>query len=394
MSGLFSRWQDDPLSALLGADTGARFLPTIFEQDYCRSVGEQADRFAGLVTLADVDRIITGTDLKEGDIMLANAAATDGGPDGYVDGGGYIDRGAVARHYRRGATVIVNQAQRFFPALGQLCQGLEHVFSCHVQTNLYLTPPGEQGFRTHFDNHDVFVIQVEGAKQWRLYGVPLDLPFRGERYRSADHAAGDLREEFPLNAGDSLYVPRGMMHDASTLGDVPSLHITVGLINKTWADLMLEAVAEASLRLPELRRSLPAGFARTGFDRAQARATLASLGQLLAGELRLDPALDLLTDEFIRTRPALNFGALVDRDRPIAPDERLVRVSLAACRMAEDGEALALIVPGGELSFTPESGPALAKALTGEEFTLASLGFDHGEALVRRLLDYGLVKRV
>ena len=70
-----------------------------------------------------------------------------------------------------------------------------------------------------------------------------------------------------------------------------------------------------------------------------------------------------------------------------------MRVALAACRMAEDGDGLALIVPGGELSFTAESGPALEKALSGEAFTLASLGFEHAEALVRRVLDYGLVKR-
>ncbi len=59
-------------------------------------------------------------------------------------------------------------------------------------------------------------------------------------------------EEFVLKAGECAYVPRGLMHDASTHGDEPSLHITLGLIVKTWADLMLEAVSEVALRHPPL----------------------------------------------------------------------------------------------------------------------------------------------
>ncbi len=31
-----------------------------------------------------------------------------------------------------------------------------------LQINAYLTPPGSQGFATHYDTHDVFVLQVDG----------------------------------------------------------------------------------------------------------------------------------------------------------------------------------------------------------------------------------------
>ena len=51
----------------------------------------------------------------------------------------------------------------------------------------------------------------------------------------------------------------------------PSLHITVGLITKTWADLLLESISELALSEPDFRRSLPAGFAAREFDRELAR---------------------------------------------------------------------------------------------------------------------------
>ena len=59
-------------------------------------------------------------------------------------------------------------------------------------------------------------------------------------------------------------------HDAENVGDEPSLHITVGLITKTWADLLLESISELALNEPAFRRSLPAGFANRDFDRDRA----------------------------------------------------------------------------------------------------------------------------
>ena len=132
---------------------------------------------------------------------------------------------------------------------------------------------------------------MAGEKAWRLYEKPVDTPFRGEAFQSGLHQSGAVQQEFILKAGDCAYVPRGMMHDAMTSAAMrPSLHVTVGLITRTWADLMLEAVSEAALRTPELRRSLPPGYAHRDFDRTQARAHLHMLGQIIAREIQLDPA--------------------------------------------------------------------------------------------------------
>ncbi len=398
---LADAWRNDPLAFLIGERASRSFIDSIYEREAlvaaAPDVGLARDRFDGVVSIADIDRIVTGTDLKSGDLLLADASADHGiDTSAYLDDQGYVDRGAVAIHYRRGATIILNQAQRIVPALGRLCQGIEHVFSCHTQTNLYLTPAHAQGFPVHFDNHDVFVIQIEGEKRWRLYDVPLDTPYRGERFVSRVHDKGELRHEFLMKAGDVAYVPRGMMHDALTEGENPSLHITVGLISRTWADLVLEAVSEVAIREPAFRRSLPAGFTRQGFDRTEARATLAEIGAILAREMQLDPAMDLMAGTFIRARPATNGGTIAHAAAAIGDGELFCAAPLAPWRMVrEDGEdgRTCLIVPGTDLWFTVESEAALHRALSGERFTLADLAFDHAEAVVRRLMAYGLVER-
>ncbi len=394
-------WDRNPLAALLGERAAADFLTRVYEREWlcvtAGELGEAPDRFRPLVDIATIDGIVTGTDLKRGDLLLADASRDHGiDDDAYIDNQGYIDRGAVSQHYRLGATIIINQGQRFVPALGRFCQGLEWALSAHFQTNLYLTPPDAQGFPTHFDNHDVFVMQVEGEKLWKLYNVPLDTPYRGERYNSGIHMRGDCVAEFVLRPGDIAYVPRGLMHDAATSGSEPSLHITAGVINRTWADLLLEAVSEVALREPSIRRSLPAGFARAGFDRTEAREELARLAETLARELRLDPALDILADSFVSTRAAFNDGTVTGATQDITGVhfEKVPHVLLRLEREEQGERRWRLLAPGGPLWFTAESGEALQRALSGEPFAAGDLGFEHAEALTRRLFAYGIVRRV
>ena len=382
-------WLDDPLGYLIGPERVGEFYERLYEIEALVVAHQSALRFDGLLSIDDVDRIATNVDLREGQLDLADATRTLTRSE-YVDAAGYVDRGAVARRHRGGATIILQQAHQFEPTLARFCRGLEHEFSCHVQTNIYLTPPNAQGFRTHYDNHDVFVIQVSGEKAWRLYEKPVDTPFRGERFESRKHAPGELRHEFTLKAGDCAYVPRGLMHDASTSGDAASLHVTVGLITRTWADVMLEAVSEVALRTPELRRSLPPGYHRADFDRKAALAHLRRLAEITAREIALDPALDLTIDNFIRSRAADNRYAVRDATREILAGDRFQLRRHAPFRLAADGDRIALIVSGGELIFTPEERTAVERVLSGAPFSAGELGEN---AIAARLFAYGLIVR-
>lgn len=386
-------WLDDPLGYLIGPTTSEDFFARIYEREALVALHNAAKRFEGLLSIDNVDRVVTNVDLREGQLDLADASRNLMRSD-YLDSAGYIDRGAVADHYRGGATIILNQAHQYEPSLARFCRALELLFSCHVQTNIYLTPPNAQGFRTHYDNHCVFVLQVEGEKDWRLYDKPVDTPFRGERFESGRHDKGELRNEFKLRAGDCAYVPRGMMHDAVSAGNTASLHITVGLITRTWADLMLEAMSEVALKQPDFRKSLPAGFANASFDRTQARAHIKKLAEIAAREIELDPAMDLLADTFIRSRAGDNRHAVADANRAITPTEKFKARRHAPYRLAEDGTRLVLIAPGGEILFNAPDRPALERALSGAPFTQADLGSENAANMIARLLAYGVVARV
>ena len=386
------RWEEDALGFLVAPVEPRTFLDEHYERRALINVRGEPRRYADLLTLEALDHFIASADLREGMIDVTNRKNRIS-RDSYVDDRGRVSQVAIAEHYMRGATIILPHLHDSMFNLGEFCRSLEEVFSCHVQTNIYLTPSGNQGFPPHYDNHDVFVMQISGAKAWRLYGTPVEIPYRGEQFELSRHEAGEVTDTFTLAAGDCVYIPRGLMHDAENVGDEPSLHITVGLITKTWADLMLEAVSELALEEPDFRRSLPAGFSAREFDRELARRHFDTLTRLVAEKASMDSAFDLLADNFIRGRRA-NVAGVIAAAQTLGEKDRFRRRRFLPWNVADDEGKLVLIGPGGDLEFTEADGDALDVALSGRDFAAADLPCEAPVELIRTLWGAGYLERL
>ncbi len=394
------RWEEDALGFLIAPVSKEDFLENYYEQKPLINIRGEPDRYADLLTLAIVDHFINSADLREGLVDLTNHKNRIERDD-YIDEDGRISRATVAEEYLNGATIILPQFHDSIFNLGEFCRALEEVLSCHMQTNIYLTPQvfedgtANQGFPPHYDNHDVFVMQLSGSKAWRVYGTAVATPFRGERFEVGRHEPGPVTQEFTLNPGDCLYLPRGIMHDAENVGGEPSLHITVGMITKTWADLLLESISELALNSSDFRRSLPAGFAGRDFDREKARVHFNKLIKQISKEAGMDSAFDLLADNFIRARQPNISGVIAASRVAPRPDDRYRRRRYAPWNVASDeGGKLVLIGPGGDLDFTEAEGDALERALSGAPFVAADLPCEKPDDLLQRLWAAGYLERV
>ena len=354
------------------------------------------DYFSSLLTGDDIDRILTTIEMTDDDVSVVNAASEISRSD-YLYGDDTINIDRALRLHSDGATIILNSLHRRHGPLGELCAALELEFSAPFQTNVYLTPPTAQGFKPHFDTHDVFVLQVEGSKRWKLYGTPVERALKGHGDDARQDDPGPVSEEFDLRAGDTLYIPRGLVHDAVST-DEPSLHITLGNLSWTWFDFMLQAVEQLAASDRDIRAALPRGFAGGNFDRVAFRAQFADLASRIAENVEPEAVLDVFAERLINRRPPFLRGQMAE----LAGLERVSADTRAGCRpflayrVSEEGDSVHLRFHGNELALPVHAAPALRFALETPEFIIRDLPGELDDAgkvvLVKRLVREGLVR--
>lgn len=292
--------------------------------------------------------------------------------------------------YAAGATLILNHAGAGIPSLTELCSSLEQEIGCHVQANLYLTPPASAGFPAHYDTHGVFVLQIDGHKEWCLYDTPFDLLMRGEPVSASGYATRTPRVTLTLAPGDLLYIPRGMVHCARTR-ETASLHATVGPMQADRASLIAALVRRAEAD-PWFRQLLPHGLTNPSERAAFADEFAAAMMQLLA---RTDVA--ALSASYVDHRKEKRSGRvadLVDLNR-LSADSVVRRRPLLEVRLTQTGQWITLQFNSQELSLPVFLKPALDAILGEAPFaisTLSSVPTPAGRlALARRFVKAGLL---
>ena len=353
------------------------------------------DYFSSLLTLDEVDRVITTLGLRYPIITLKNAdqAVTS---DDYTVQGDLIDVAKVYQLFEKGSTITLAYLDTVVETLAAFGRNLEREFSFPFQTNVYLTPAKAKGAKHHYDSHDVFVLQIAGSKQWKIYGTPVKLPLRGQDFDPLVHERGEATLEFELEAGDVVYIPRGIVHDARS-GETTSLHITVGVLHWTWTDLLLEAIAEVGLNDSAFRRAVPPGFARQDFNREHAREIFRELLTRLSAKCNLDAILDRFADEFMASCPPLlrgQLGQLANLDR-VALDTVVGNRTGVITHVRTNRDGTTIDCYGREIAFPSHATEAVRFALSNSKFAVCELPDDLDEpgklTLVRRLIREGLL---
>ena len=212
---------------------------------------------------------------------------------------GSADHLAVLREFERGATVVLQALHLTSTALARYCRELEAFLGHPVQANAYYTPARSQGLPVHHDTHDVLVLQVSGSKRWLVYEPAFELPLKHQRYSPELGGPGQAVLDVSLGAGDTLYLPRGWLHEALT-SEEDSLHLTVGVGVITWLDVLRQALSECEDDV-EFRR----GVATEGDGGAE-------LVERVAARLGAEHVQELVRDKLVGTRRPVLDGQLDD----------------------------------------------------------------------------------
>jgi hypothetical protein len=286
-----------------------------------------------------------------------------------------------------GATVVLQGLHLMRQPLAAYCRELESRLGHPVQANAYLTPRRSQGLPVHHDTHDVFVLQVAGTKRWLVYDPVLELPLRDQRYTPELGPPGPTVLDVVLEAGDTLYLPRGWLHEALTSED-DSLHLTIGVNVVTWLEAFRAALERCTDEVA-FRRSVPD-------DGAGGEELL----DLLAARLAPEDVAAARRERFVRTRRPVREAGIaelraLDALTATTPVER--RPTVIADLVETDGSRLALLFEGKRVVFPAHAREELEHALRAQaQFAPSDLPGNLDEAgrlvLVRRLVREGFLR--
>lgn len=176
--------------------------------------------------------------MKKGEIINENAYVKR---DSF-ENDGLIDMGKLFDLYNNNCTIVCQALQKAILKLKKTCLNLHSDTNIYFSANIYLTPSNSKGFDYHYDTHDVMILQTHGKKRFLLYDKPEYLPTTFQSYSNCDVFKKTNYDDKPpifdkiLEAGDLLYIPRGMVHKAESVNET-SLHCTFGFFPMKWHDL-------------------------------------------------------------------------------------------------------------------------------------------------------------
>ncbi|MEW5985417.1 MAG: cupin domain-containing protein [Chloroflexota bacterium] len=353
--------KDLSLASLLAPVEVATFLEEYWEKKPLVVSGRDSHYYDNLFSIQDVGRLLfRGRPYEDVTLVKKQDRPKLSQP---------FDVMEVQRYFHAGYTVALNHLYGRHEALSIFCRSLGDFFTYGIGANMYLTPRNSQGFRPHYDYHDVLALQIWGTKKWYLYGlVTPPLPADGYPDLAPDLYAQpkpdrlpEVQQEIWLKPGDLLYLPRGVVHEASTGPDAHSLHLTIGVYNVTWGHLLVEALEVLTRRNVDFRRSVLPSLLENEGGRSAIKAQAAALVKTFLEQLgpSLEEARQLNVTNF-RKRPSLlpDYGSLFEGSAPVVELDTIIRKrdDIAYKLVETDGQAGIFLSSGHQVM-----GPARLK---------------------------------
>ncbi|GMF12608.1 unnamed protein product [Phytophthora lilii] len=263
------QWAENTLTKLLGGMTQDKFLSEYFEKKplHVRKADKGALFGGNLFSRKKMLKVIEkqphgmgfGKDLTVCRYVDGERENFDG-----EDSNGHATHRQVASLLDKGYSCQFYQPQRYVDGLYELNAAFEEVFGGLAGASAYLTPANSQALAPHHDDVEVFVLQTQGRKKWKLYHPLVELAGEHSSDLSVDQI-GKPWMELTVEEGDLLYFPRGVVHQACTDKEEFSTHVTISVYqHNTWANF-LEVALPRVIRHAfdsdvEFRKGLPVGY--------------------------------------------------------------------------------------------------------------------------------------
>lgn len=314
--------------------------------------------------------------------------------EGVTDAGDF--RARIGQFHARNYSVRFPELRPLWPELDRLARALELLLHQPVTTSAFWSLGGMRA-PVHYDDHDLLVVQLLGAKRWYVADSS-ELPntWRGippDTVELGPHTSFDVRP------GDVVYLPRGTLH--SVTSDSESLHVSIGFTPLTLREAIIAALDQLSDVDQTLRATVGGRLAHqlrgAGVERLAApvldgverlRAACRTPGFLTA-------ALQRRSSRVIATLAALPAPA---GPRELNLDTELGHTEVAFCHLTANPEKIDFSHPGGHLYIHRGAEPALLYMVNTPRFRVRDIPGGIADevrlSLAARLVEIGFLRPI
>ena len=202
--------------ALLGGLTPAQFMQRHWQKKPLL-VRQAIPGFVPPLTRAQL------FDLAQSENVESRLVVQGAGPQGWQMKRGPFGRRALPALGRPGWTLLVQGVDLHDDAMHQLMQQFRFVPDARLDDLMVSYATDQGGVGPHFDSYDVFLLQAQGRRRWRI-GRQKDLTLQ-EDVPLKILAHFEPEQEFVLEPGDMLYLPPRYAHDGIAEGECQTCSI-------------------------------------------------------------------------------------------------------------------------------------------------------------------------
>ena len=169
-------------------------------------------------------------------------------------------------HLDAGNTFVLICAYRVWRPFYELNMAMEELLQFNTASSVYVTPPSSRGFALHYDAHDLFFMQLQGAKHWKVYAPLMPNAIRATNFHEdAIRPHLQLVKECWLYPGDTLYIPTGYLHE-----NIGTINVSIHYTLSGEAPTLAEFVASGGIMDASKLSTHDDGWRRTMTDELKA----------------------------------------------------------------------------------------------------------------------------
>lgn len=203
-----------PLSPAQFGEMLAARVPTVFR-------AENGARFASLLDWEGLMQLVCAGDYARKSLRLTRQGAPV--PRGLYMQDGKPKAEVIRKVMETGGSLVFYGIDPYVAAMARLSEALSSATGEPVVGSAIASTGTGGALPVHYDETDLIVLQVEGAKRWRIEDDPVPHPVPGLPTVPGREGARVVVDTV-LEAGDLLFVPGGYRHRCET-GSDRSLHL-------------------------------------------------------------------------------------------------------------------------------------------------------------------------